>query len=596
MTNDPLQITVLARRVGPRLRRARRRNAQGRIGTWDVAREILRHAVQPEVRAAAEAIKPTGAGRPRSPHVIVMEALAKEAGIGHRTLYRWVSEWQAVAEILHVHPSCTAKEFSATMAENSTPERVEELLDEAFPELQDPEPEVVPDAAPATHSAPKSAAPSLAPSPEKGGGAVPGAGPAAKRTIERIIRPPILRCPPGPWEDGRWLIHLSNLEASRILAALELGIRVIEVREHDEDELDAFPTSVRRLIEGNVTGRLALVHPGRLGDHPVRGRHPWAVMCFPARLAPTLDPADVAAAEREGWEILPCRTFRGTWHLVVMYDVNATGGGDLAAIAPTAALSRMADLGFGSDDNPHPPVLVVPQSHNAKTGAIACTYVSQATCSSDCLYKNGGGCYAEHGPMAMTTRRVNSSPITDPVVIARMEADAIDHLPADVDLRVHVVGDCLVPAAAQIVGAAMVRYETRSPNGSRAWTYTHSWRSIPNEAWQGANVLASCETADDVREAQERGYTTCIVVRDDHPGHRRYEYDGIDVVPCPAETRDVPCTQCRLCMRPDKLRAAGVTISFSPHGVGQGRVRETLRAACSSCTACPSATAGVCTS
>lgn len=231
---------------------------------------------------------------------------------------------------------------------------------------------------------------------------------------------------------------------------------------------------------------------------------------------------------------------------------------------------------FGNDFEPHGPVKIVGRSSNQKTGAIATTYASQSTCPATCPFRSAG-CYAEHGPAGLHTATVNASSIEDPVQIARIEVAGIDGLPADVDLRVHVVGDCPIPEAAELVGSAMIRYEKRSANGRRAWTYTHAWRTVQHEAWQGAHVLASCETLEDVREAQARGYATAIVVPE-HPGHAAYEVGSATIIPCPAETRGQECVDCRLCMRTDKLRALGLTIGFTPHGSGQQTVRKTLMA------------------
>lgn len=275
---------------------------------------------------------------------------------------------------------------------------------------------------------------------------------------------------------------------------------------------------------------------------------------------------------RNGWELTVGRTFFGSWYFAVLHRTSSEKDNFLAAL--DALLDRLRVRNFGLDDSPTGPVWIVEESSNAKTGAVATTYVSQATCHSGCKMK-GNGCYAEHGPCGLKTQVVNSSPITDPVEIARIEAALIDQLPATTDLRVHVVGDCPVPESARIVGAAMMRYEVRSSNGSKAWTYTHAWRDIPVADWQGANVLASCETLVHVREAQERGYATAIV-RSCHPMDKVYADGGLKFLPCPAETWDIQCINCRLCMRTDALRQQGLTIAFTPHGVGKKAVHRTL--------------------
>ena len=185
------------------------------------------------------------------------------------------------------------------------------------------------------------------------------------------------------------------------------------------------------------------------------------------------------------------------------------------------------------------PIAVNPRSGNTKTGPVATTSVSQLTCPPCPLL--GNGCYAEDiGMQPMTTRRLNSNAETNRTKVAKLEAHAIDLLKGDRDLRVHVVGDCATVTAARIVGAAMRRYERRS--GYKAWTYTHAWQMVPASAWQGARVAASVHSADDVSKARSQGYTMIAMVRSredgQHPTHKRYRYEGLDVVPCPAQVKD----------------------------------------------------------
>jgi Sigma-70 region 3 len=91
-------------------------------------------------------------------------------------------------------------------------------------------------------------------------------------------------------------------------------------------------------------------------------------------------------------------------------------------------------------------------------------------------------------------------------------------------------------------------------------------------------VLASCENAADVAAAQVRGYATALVVVD-YADRKLYEEDGVNVLPCPAQTKkDVTCSSCGLCMDSERLRAQRLTIGFAVHGtpLGQRRARLAL--------------------
>lgn len=211
-------------------------------------------------------------------------------------------------------------------------------------------------------------------------------------------------------------------------------------------------------------------------------------------------------------------------------------------------------------------IIAVAKSGNSKTGAISATYASQETCPPSCPLM-GSGCYAEHGPMALHTRRVNASAIASPIKLAINEAMAISRLPGDRKLRVHVVGDCRTPMAASIVGRAMMAYQRRG--GYKAWTYTHAWRDVPVANWQGAEVLASCENTAQVMEANALGYAACIVVPV-HPTNKVHTLNGIKVIPCPQQFKNedgtprTSCARCGICMGISKSK--GLTVQFAVHG------------------------------
>lgn len=213
------------------------------------------------------------------------------------------------------------------------------------------------------------------------------------------------------------------------------------------------------------------------------------------------------------------------------------------------------------------PVIAVESSKNKKVGVASATYVGQQTCPSTCvLFRNG--CYAETGPMGIHTSRLNASPVTDVQQIAEAEAEAIDTLSGRLDLRVHVVGDCTTPEGARAVGLAMNRHEAK--HGRRAWTYTHAWRDVHHDDWQGATVLASTETVGQVRDARARGYASALVVDE----FRRLPR-GEGFVHCPNQSAGISCVDCGLCLNP-RLGRHGITIVFEAHGVQKAKVREVL--------------------
>src|SRR3954468_7603539 len=143
-----------------------------------------------------------------------------------------------------------------------------------------------------------------------------------------------------------------------------------------------------------------------------------------------------------------------------------------------------------------------------KSRPVSTTSAAQWACPDTCPFM-ASGCYAESGPMAFTTRRLNAAGENSPEAIALVEAAAIRRLSGRNPLRLHLVGDCKTDEAARIVSTAAAEHTAK--HDRPVWTYTHAWREVERASWQSVSVLASCETEADVAAAVERGYATAIV-------------------------------------------------------------------------------------
>jgi hypothetical protein len=147
-------------------------------------------------------------------------------------------------------------------------------------------------------------------------------------------------------------------------------------------------------------------------------------------------------------------------------------------------------------------------------------------------------------------------------------------------LRLHVAGDVTSARGARMLGGAARRWLDRG--GGPVWTYTHRWAAIPRVSWGPVSVLASCETAAQVRAARAAGYVPALTVPTYPNGPRVFRVGGVRFVPCPAEVGRLTCAQCRLCMRDGDLRDRGLGIAFAWHGPYPERLvelRTTRRAA-----------------
>jgi hypothetical protein len=223
-------------------------------------------------------------------------------------------------------------------------------------------------------------------------------------------------------------------------------------------------------------------------------------------------------------------------------------------------------------------------SQNAKVGLSSGTYASQvSTCPDSCPLKptlddkgkvvKTNGCYANGTMVAMQSAKLNQAPKQSAREAQKQEVKAIEGLSGSLDLRVHVVGDCVDDTHAKALSKAMSAH--RKKKGKAAWTYTHNWRKIKSSSWQGESVLASCDSLSQVKEAKKLGYSSAVIL-DSFDSPKVYVKDGIKLLPCLYQTKGIQCIDCRLCLDSNRLARLGLTIAFVPHGGGKAKARLAL--------------------
>jgi hypothetical protein len=196
------------------------------------------------------------------------------------------------------------------------------------------------------------------------------------------------------------------------------------------------------------------------------------------------------------------------------------------------------------------------------------------------------GCYADAGKTVHTIARLDreAAPFSgDDVVVS--EADLIDRafpagMPQDGarggrDLRLHVGGDTTSRDATVFLGQAATRWRKRG--GGKVWTYTHRWHEVLRSNWgPDISVLASVENPREADTALDHGYAPAIVVPR-HASAKTWvgEY-GIKFIPCPAETGDRVCVECRLCFDDTALKKRETGIAFAIHGSHKPRALTRL--------------------
>lgn len=227
-------------------------------------------------------------------------------------------------------------------------------------------------------------------------------------------------------------------------------------------------------------------------------------------------------------------------------------------------------------------MLLTLNSGNSKLGGAATTYAPiRNTCPATCPFM-GSGCYGQNGPVAIHGARLEGQ-------LEGLGADTVAMLEAaeirdgaemlrkrrqTMPLRLHTFGDCRTTFAAEQVSSAARHWP------GAVWTYTHAWRDVPRQAWGSVSVLASCEGMGAARAALDQGYAASIVVAE-HPadGKAYMVGEGADtmrVIPCPSQTRDLTCAECRLCWDDKGLLERRAVIAFAAHGSGAKRAKRHL--------------------
>jgi hypothetical protein len=214
----------------------------------------------------------------------------------------------------------------------------------------------------------------------------------------------------------------------------------------------------------------------------------------------------------------------------------------------------------------------------AGSGKVSATYVStKGSCPSSCNLR-GNGCYAENGRTGMINFRLNKAVKKGmrPEALARAEARAIREafdggaIPQDGarggrDLRLHVSGDARTVRSAKILAKVVGEWIDRG--GGSVWAYTHGWETVARRHWGKTSVLASMTDPKLAKQARRRGYAPAVVV-ESHKSDKAYKLDGSDVtwIPCPQQTRNIACSDCRLCMNSKRLFDENMGIAFEGHG------------------------------
>lgn len=221
-----------------------------------------------------------------------------------------------------------------------------------------------------------------------------------------------------------------------------------------------------------------------------------------------------------------------------------------------------------------------------KLGNVAATQTSQLTCPDTCPFKpvfdheNGRiipkGCYFNDGKAMVSSLRLwHTDPYATADAIYDELVEKVDRLDGRRHIRYQIGGDWTDDENVKKVAAAHDRYSAK--HGMRGWTYSHHTKNLDRASFGNISVLASCETPDEVRDANVRGYAAAIVVEEFPNGAKAFDLDGVTAVPCPNQiNKRIKCSDCMLCSKDKVLLERGLTVAFRAHGREADQVREAV--------------------
>ena len=214
------------------------------------------------------------------------------------------------------------------------------------------------------------------------------------------------------------------------------------------------------------------------------------------------------------------------------------------------------------------------KSGNKKTGEMAVSTSSKATCSPSCPFLNNG-CYAQSGPLNLHWLKVINGERgqTFSVFLERLR-----QLPQGAAFRHNQAGD--LPHTKGRISRAFIRRMTAAVSHLRAFTYTHHNLSLgenlpllrfANRNGFTVNVSTESETAAD--NAIAAGLPAVLVVPSDEQRTTWHTPAGNTVLVCPAQRIDSKtCADCMLCHN----RGRRVIIGFLAHGTGKRKAESSL--------------------
>lgn len=235
--------------------------------------------------------------------------------------------------------------------------------------------------------------------------------------------------------------------------------------------------------------------------------------------------------------------------------------------------------------------LLTPVSSNRKTGPIAVTTNSKATCPDACPFK-ARGCYAASGVLNIhwlaVTRGINArggQAGTD----FKGFLNGLNSLPVGQLTRLNQAGD--LPGTNNTIDGRKLSAIVKAGKGKRFFTYTHKPVIVKVKGQKRVNSRTVARNRAHIKTANQNG--TVINLSGNNLKHADqlkalnigpvvcvlplgapnvlFTPAGNKVVKCPAQTKEyVTCSTCKLCAQGKR----SVIVGFEAHGMAKRKVSE----------------------
>lgn len=229
-------------------------------------------------------------------------------------------------------------------------------------------------------------------------------------------------------------------------------------------------------------------------------------------------------------------------------------------------------------------------SRNQKLGPMPAATSARSTCPTSCPLKGAGGCYAEHGPMAIFWGKVDRGEAGTNFDVFVKE---VEQLPRRQMWRYGQAGD--LPGEGDLIDREQMLRLAKANRGRPVIAFTHKPITDENlETLQlaqrlGFSVNLSANNVDHADELAVHGLNVVVVLPSEYEklsSETMTEYRarlnqlpkrtpaGQRIAVCPATYTETTCHQCGVCASTEKRSAV---IGFPAHGTKKRQVSTMAR-------------------